>query len=66
MKDIFEAEWGLDPAGAARQFARVALLDAWETAKTRADEERRQAAEARTAGLVPSLGKAAHLAMRTR
>ena len=65
LKDIFEKEWGIDPTAPGKRFARIALLDAWETAKTRVDEERRQAAEARAAGLVPALGKAAHLALRS-
>ena len=58
---IFKDEWGLDPAADPdNRLSWVTVMDAWEEAKSRQQEERKADAEARQAGLPKPLGKQPH------
>ena len=57
-------DFGLDPQqDVAHRLSQVTVLDAWETACRRAEEDRKQEAEARGSRLPKMLGKAVHLSM---
>ena len=63
-------DFGLDPAAQAPEVGRearlniVKVIDAWETACRRSEEDRKQEAEAKSSRLPKIIGKAAHLSMR--
>ena len=60
-KKIFKDEWGLDPAADPdNRLSWVTVMDAWEEAKSRQQEERKADAESRQAGLPKPLGKQPH------
>lgn len=65
LRKVLAAEFGLDPAADRKhRLAQVTVLDAWEIAARRQDEDRRLEAEAKAARLPKVLGTAAHLALR--
>ena len=60
-RHIFKDEWAMDPAASAEnRLGLVTILDAWDEAKARVQEERKAEAEARQAGLPKPLGKQPH------
>lgn len=65
LRKALADEFGLDPAtNPANRIGQVTVLDAWEVACRRQEEDRRQEAEAKSHRLPKMLGKAAHLALR--
>ncbi|CAK0887969.1 unnamed protein product [Prorocentrum cordatum] len=69
VRAVLTRDFGLDPAaggegGPAARLAIVKAIDAWETACRRAEEDRKQEAEAKSARLPKLIGKATHLSMR--
>ncbi|CAK0885329.1 unnamed protein product, partial [Prorocentrum cordatum] len=69
VRALLARDFGLDttappPAGPNNRLAIVKVIDAWETACRRAEEERKQEAEAKSARLPKLIGKATHLSMR--
>ncbi|CAK0883391.1 unnamed protein product [Prorocentrum cordatum] len=69
VRAVLARDFGLDPAagregGPAARLAIVKVIDAWETACLRAEEDRKRGAEAKSARLPKLIGKATHLSMR--
>ena len=64
LKEVFTTEWkqAMDVPGA--RASQIRLLEAWEVARTRVDEERRVSAEARAAGEPATLPQSSHRALR--
>ena len=64
LRQLITVTWGLDQATAANRLGTVALIDAWECARVRVEEERRLTAASRAAGEAPALPRSAHLSLR--
>ena len=65
LRQVLKDDLGLDPA-LDRKFRieQIAMVDAWESAKSRLDEQSKVDAEKRSAGLPLSMAKQDHKALR--